>query len=619
MPEEIPINVKLRMNPRQHLALIGSGASAIYLLKHLLDRAGTISRVLGEISVFEKSELVGMGMPYNPLTTDRCNMSNISSEELPELAVPFADWLRAQPNEILSGLGIRRGEIDESTIYSRLALGSYLHAQYRSIIASFGAAGIAIHEWSGCEVADVIDRPEESRVTLVTVGGESHTFDKVIIATGHVWSEDDRPDAGYYASPWPIFKLLPDEGEVFNFPIGTLGASLSAFDVLSSLAHRHGQFVANPEPLTYLPHAGTDDFKIFMHSAQGMLPHLQFAQVEPLRSIYRHVAREGMLELIDNDGFIRLEAYFDRVCRPALRLAFQKDGMDGIDALLATPTFGMLDFVAKMSGLHEFGNAFEGMRLEMKAALESVELDRPIHWKEVLDDLMYTLNFHAGLLPAEDHLTLHSDVFPFLMNVIAALPLTSAASILALYDAGKLGLVTGRVSIPTDPSGEHGTTVSVDDDGAETTIHYKKFVDCSGQKALDLEDYPFPSLVADGTVRRARARFADAGAAQVLSKEERERLTGGEFLIGGIDIDSGYRVIGTDGLPNPRIYDIAFPHISGIRPYSYGLQSCADTSAILAESWADEINSAFSASYDVCEITEIYERIQAGDEVNPNP
>ena len=52
--------------------------------------------------------------------------------------------------------------------------------------------------------------------------------------------------------------------------------------------------------------------------------------------------------------------------------------------------------------------------------------------------LFYTLNYHAELLPAEDHLALRSTVMPFLMNVIAALPLRSARMLLALDKAGIL-------------------------------------------------------------------------------------------------------------------------------------------------------------------------------------
>src|SRR5690606_25369192 len=102
--------------------------------------------------------------------------------------------------------------------------------------------------------------------------------------------------------------------------------SLSAFDVISSLAHRHGDFVNDGGRLTYRPHPGTDNFKLVMHSSEGLLPHLQFGQMEPLREIYRHFSREQFFALIDEEGFLRLETFFDRLCRPVLREAFAKDG-----------------------------------------------------------------------------------------------------------------------------------------------------------------------------------------------------------------------------------------------------------------------------------------------------
>ena len=70
---------------------------------------------------------------------------------------------------------------------------------------------------------------------------------------------------------------------------------------------------------------GAEGCGLVMHSLGGWLPHLQFDQVEPLREIYRHVDRAGMLALINQDGFLRLADYFDRICRPALRSAFEKD------------------------------------------------------------------------------------------------------------------------------------------------------------------------------------------------------------------------------------------------------------------------------------------------------
>src|SRR6218665_1002038 len=100
------------MNRPQTLAIVGSGPSALYLLKHLLDRAATFSPWLNEISLFEKRAQTGMGMPYNPQTTDLHNMANISSEELPALPMTFVDWLRSQTPAALAELGLENVEIN---------------------------------------------------------------------------------------------------------------------------------------------------------------------------------------------------------------------------------------------------------------------------------------------------------------------------------------------------------------------------------------------------------------------------------------------------------------------------------------------------------------------------
>lgn len=603
------------MSHRKNLAVIGSGASSIYLLKHLLDEAELLKNHFDGISIFEKSSLTGMGMPYSPLTTDRYNISNISSEELPELLVSLGDWLRGQPRAVLKALHLENLPISDSEVYSRLALGQYLNAQYRGIVAKLDAAGITITEYPGCEIVDVRDEPVEDRVRLRTERGDFLTFSKVVIATGHYWTADDKPEEGYYASPWPISKLLPDGGTHHDFEIGTLGASLSAFDVIASLANRHGEFVPGESGgLKFNPHPGTEKFKIVMHSVNGLLPHLQFDQDKPRREIYRHVSREELLEMVDADGFLRIETYFDRVCRPALLKAFRADAMPEMVTLMEKSDFALADFVERMTASHDYPDAFEGMRMEMTEAEESVLHHRPIHWKEVVDDLMYTLNFHAELMPAEDHLLLHSLMMPFLLNVVAAMPLRSGDTILALHDTGKLELVSGKVTREDGDPGSGTTTVKIDDAGKISTRSYRMFVDCSGQKPLQLEDYPFPSLVRDGMVRKARAPFTDSEAVHNTVPKEKKALLFQEngkdyYSIGGVDIDGTCRLVGEDGKPNPRIYDIAFPHTTGIRPYSYGLQACSHTSAILVKALVEEIQGDLSPEAPVEEVTRIFETI----------
>ncbi|MFD2257945.1 FAD/NAD(P)-binding protein [Luteolibacter algae] len=574
------------------LGVIGSGPSTVYVLKHLIDSVDILGGGLESLTIYERDELMGYGMPFNPQTTDRYNLSNIASEEIPELPESLFEWLSGQDAELLEGWGIRQAELTASEVYPRLALGGYFHEQYRKLVSAFSEAGIQVTERPCCEVSDIKDFPDEGRVRVFTENGEDD-YDTLIVATGHSWGNEDRTDEGYYASPWPIFKILPGEGSYYNFTVGMLGASLSAFDVVSSLAHRHGEFLPDGDGFRYQLHEGAEGFRLAMHSSEGWLPHLQWDQVEPMREIYRHTTREQLFGLLNEKGFLRLETYFNQVCRPALIKAFALDGMGRMVDLLNREDFDFDDFVEEMSVRHDYVDSFEGMRKEMAEAKDSVENHRPIHWKEVLDDLMYCLNYHAEILPAGDHLFLRKTVMPFLMNVIAAMPLQSGQILLALNDAGILDLVEGRVTVDKKASSGAGCTMVKVENGNKTSeIAYRMYVDCSGQKPMELHDYPFLGLAQAGTVRSARAPFLSAERAARSHQSNPDLIfyeKGIPYLkTGGIDIDSAYRVVGADGCANPRIYDISFPHTSGVRPYSYGLQACSATAGILVEAWAKD-------------------------------
>ncbi|MBU1822910.1 MAG: FAD/NAD(P)-binding protein, partial [Bacteroidetes bacterium] len=138
------------------IAIVGSGATAIYLLKHLMDNTDVLKNHIDEIAIFEKGEILGMGMPYNPNTTDLWNLSNIASEEIPELMMPFVNWLRDQDKKTLKALGLADKEISKSEVYSRLALGEYLQDQYRAILTELSEADIKVQEFPNSEVVDIV-------------------------------------------------------------------------------------------------------------------------------------------------------------------------------------------------------------------------------------------------------------------------------------------------------------------------------------------------------------------------------------------------------------------------------------------------------------------------------
>ena len=387
-----------------HIAIIGSGPTAIYILKHLHENAVEFKASIKHISIFEKSTVGGMGMPYHPEMTDIYNLSNISSEEIPMLEESFASWLMSQSKEVLESFNIKEFPISKSKVYSRIALGSYLKNQYDRILENLREEGFMINEHFGVKIIDITPNVDHT-VNLVTSKSKVHKgFEKVIIATGHIWSEKDDPTNGYYGSPWPIHKLLPEKDMFYNFTVGTLGASLSAFDVVTSLAHRHGTFQESSMGLNFKLHDHATGFKIAMHSAEGWLPHLQYEQEKPIREIYRHTNRKEILSLIDSSGFLPLDVFFDQVCRPALLEAFKKDENQDLIKMLSLPSTGITEFVEHMESTHEYMNSFEGMRKELKQAKEYMQQNKPTHWMETLDDLMYCLNFHSELLSAEDHI-----------------------------------------------------------------------------------------------------------------------------------------------------------------------------------------------------------------------
>ncbi len=594
------------------IAIIGSGATAIYLLKHLMDNTNILKNHLEEIAIFEKDDILGMGMPYNPNTTDLYNLSNIASEELPELIITFVDWLKMQTQKTLDDLGIGNQVINKSEVYNRLALGRYLQTQYQGIFERLIDQGINVKEYPKSEVIDVDYVSKTEKVTLKIANGNAYDYDKVVISTGHMWTEKDDVKSGNYASPWPIQKILPKNGHLHNFKIGTLGASLSAFDVVSSLSRRHGEFKTDKNGrMTFHPFEGAENFSIAMHAANGWLPNLQYEQEEPMREIYRHMTRGKIFEILDNRGHLRINTYFNEVCRPALIKAFKKDKMKDMVEKLGNETYSMAEFIKDMTSKHEYKNAFEGMRYEMKEAKASVENKKPIHWKEVIDDLMYALNFHAELMPAEDHLCFHKKIMPFLMNVIAAMPLPSGNLMLALYDAKKLEIVAGYASVSENKK-KGITTIDVKDGEAIYPIDYKMFIHCGGQKPLNIDNFPFETLVKKGIVRQARVKFCEEDEAKKMLKTDKKDLIFKQkneyyYATGGIDIDASYRVIGENNKPNNSIHDITFTHTNGARPYSYGLQACSATSLILVQAWVKSLEKNVEIVGDIEEVSEIYE------------
>jgi uncharacterized NAD(P)/FAD-binding protein YdhS len=565
------------MDTQSTLAIIGGGPSALFTLSHFHNHVGMLRHRFHRILIFEREKNVGPGMPYSRAHTSGLNLSNISSEELPKLPETFASWLGEMGEAGLQRLGIDP-PVRETGIYPRVALGDYFQEQFAKLSDMLKAAEVTVEIHTDSEVCDIVPL-EADGYTVLTRDGLSLSAGTVVIATGHVWDRDE--DAINFASPWPIKKLLPAQGGFHNFPIGLLGASLSAVDVINVLAHHHGSFHEEDGRLVYTPYLGADQFKLVMHSADGLLSHLQFEQDEPKRELYRHCGADEIDQLIDDKGHLRVSDYFDRICRPALVSALRKDGMEPEADSLESPVFSFEDFAEMMKEKHLSPHPFDLMKTEFEEERKKIRRRKPTHWKEVLDDLMYTLNFHARLLPAEDHVELKSQILPFVMNVMAALPLKSAKILMAVHDAGRLELIPGKVE--TDHAKNEPTVRVKASDGNGEIHEYRLFIDCSGQSPVGERSFPFRSLVEHALVSTALADVASEESMEDIDTAKIRKTSRGSSAmeLGGMAVTDSYQLIADRGKPTNGLYDIAVPHIAGLRPYCYGLQACDEAAGIL--------------------------------------
>ena len=84
---------------------------------------------------------------------------------------------------------------------------------------------------------------------------------------------------------------------------------------------------------------------------------------------------------------------------------------------------------------------------------------------------------------------------------------------------------------------------------------YRLFVDCTGQGAVPLDQFPFSTLVDSGTVVEASTPFRERNSIETLTDEVRENVfeveDGMNLKLSGIAIDGYYRPIGADGNLEP--------------------------------------------------------------------
>ncbi len=563
------------------LAMIGGGPAALYLFKGLVDAGNTEYH----IHIFESKSKLGAGMPYSTDGAAHEHVTNISDTEIPELELSVDDWLKKAPQELLQEYKITPENFNEFKVIPRLLFGEYLSAQFNMLFERAKISGIYFTIHLNTPVIDIIDERETGKVFLTTEKRKIE-FDVVVICTGHHWPQKNEGKVkGYYDSPYPPQKLR----EKINFPVAVRGSSLTAFDALRTLSRYNGHFVNNEKgAMCYILKEECSEFKIVMHSLDGLLPAIRIHMEEPLLTKDTTMTPEELAShRAENNGFVSLDYLFEEKFKKPFK---EKDPV----YYEKIKDMSMEEFVENIMATRERIDPFTLFVAEYKEAEKSIKQLRTVPWKELLSDLNYAVNYPAKYFSAEDMLRLKKVLKPLISIIIAFVPQSSARELIALHEAGVLSIVAVDKDSKVEPGEEEGIIYHyANEEGESELVPYKMFIDCIGQPMLSIEDIPFKTLVNERTVSVAKLPFRNDESAKKMvedgAKDIRTDQTNNYYLLlPGIMINDNFQVVDEYGAFNERIYVMAVPFIGGVNPDYSGLDFCATASNKIVQSLMPE-------------------------------
>ena len=551
------------MRPR--IAIIGSGPTGIYILRHLLASPQPL-----DITVLEAQAEAGWGMPYSPVLNSPSMLANIASIEIPPPAETLVAWLGRQTDGELARLGILREQIDARAFYPRVVVGEFFRSQFLALVERARAAGHSVTVLTSHQVTDLELRENDILVTVTLEDAEPLRLavDHAVVATGHTLSDVTEVRPGWFASPYPTSSLR----RIPASSLGILGTSLSAIDAAVTVAQAHGVFLRDPAGLLqYRAKLDTEALRITLMSRKGLLPEADFYFPIPYEA-NAVCTPEAVDALVASKRPDLLDATFE-LFREELRRAdpdyAARIGLAALDA----DGFAEVYFAER-----EAHDPFAWAARNLAEAQANYARQIVVPWRYAILRMHETIERVVPNLSAEDLARFDRGWKSVFVDDYATVPHESIERLLALRRAGRLDLLSLGADYRLEPAEGTGARLIREDEA----IHFSAFIEATGQKALDAQDLPFPTLRAQGAVREART--AASG----------RRLASLEVETGGVEVDDAYRPI--HDLPLCReLYLLALPFLLHQHPFHQGLTSAEElgrtaAQAILATAQRDRDN-----------------------------
>ncbi|WP_378948587.1 FAD-NAD(P)-binding protein [Paracoccus sp. R86501] len=510
----------------KRIAIVGTGPMGIYSLQQLVRSGDPVA-----VALFEKGPRAGIGMPYSPDSANKAMLANIASIEIPPVVNTYLEWLGTQPKDKLGSYGLDPNGLHDRQFTPRLLLGEYFRDQLLSLVATAQQSGHRIEIHENAQVDDI--RSDGDILTVTTEGGFHGQFDKVILATGHQFPDEDEASRSYFPSPWS--GLI--EAAIPATRVGIMGTSLSSIDAAMAVANQHGRFRREGDDLHF--DLDSPDLKITLMSRSGLLPEADFycpIPYQPL-SVLTEKAVAACAETV-----APLDSLFDLIrselkqADPAYALRI---GLGGLDA----DSFADAYFAER-----EAADPFRWARENLQEVERNKAAKVTVAWRYALLRMHEVVEDIVPDLSEDDRERFDGGLKKVFVDNYAAVPSESIRRILALRDVGVLSIMALGPDYDMTRQSDH-THIKVGDQ----THRFAVFIDARGQKPLGSDDIPFPSL------RRALQQ------------------AGHEFP----EVAEDYSLTDTPGYAG-RISFGSIPYLMHDRPFVQGITACAEIATAIA-------------------------------------
>lgn len=455
------------------VAIIGAGPTGIYTFYSLLKNNEPLS-----IAVYEQAREAGVGMPYSDEDNSRMMLANIASIEIPPIFSTYIDWLKSQSEGYLARYGVEHSSLHVRQFLPRILLGEYFRDQFLQLVAQAKKQGFDIQVHESCQVTDLEVTPEGVRL-WVGESPVSELFELAVIATGHVWPEEDPTARTYFPSPWSGLM----EAKIPASKVGIMGTSLSGIDAAMAVVIQHGEFVETDEDrVEFRLDKACEGLNITLMSRSGILPEADFycpIPYEPLSVVTE--------QAIENEIARGEEGLLDRVFSLMVEEIELAD--PAWSKRISLNTLNVESFTEAWFADRKAHGPFRWAESNLREVERNKHDRKTVPWRYTILRLHEVVQEIVPHLSDQDSKRFSTGLARVFIDNYAAIPSQSIRRLLALREAGIISILALGQDYKLEIS-ERQTVIST----AENVYEFEIFIDARGQKPLKTKDLPFPSL-----------------------------------------------------------------------------------------------------------------------------